>query len=72
MIKHYFDHLFQILASNNIEIGAITKHWAGIRQELFTLADNFSIRFPGDLAIQAKALLLGACILLVRISRFFS
>lgn len=64
-----FDFIFQILQIFSLdgeEIGKITKHWSGLAQEMFTVADNFSIKFPGDLSIQAKALLLGACILIVR------
>lgn len=46
-------------------VGQITKVWTGMGQEMFTQADNFGISFPGDLAVKMKAVLLGACILIV-------
>lgn len=48
-------------------IGKISKHWGGIIKEFYTDADNFGISFPMDLDIRMKAVLLGACFLIVRI-----
>lgn len=48
-----------------IQIGNITKQWSGLVREMFTDADSFSINFPMDLAVELKAILLGACILIV-------
>lgn len=44
--------------------GAIMKHWSGVAQEVYTDADNFEIRFPRDLPVTTKALVLAACLLL--------
>lgn len=47
-------------------IGCISKQWTGLVKEAFTDADNFGIQFPGDLDVTLKAVLLGACFLIVR------
>lgn len=39
--------------------------WSGVVQEALTDADNFGITFPIDLEIRTKAMLVGACFLLV-------
>ncbi|XP_043601154.1 phospholipid scramblase 1-like [Bombus pyrosoma] len=45
-------------------VGEIKKKWSGFTTEVFTDADNFSLRFPVDLDVKIKAVLLGACILI--------
>ncbi|XP_048845399.1 phospholipid scramblase 2-like [Brienomyrus brachyistius] len=56
---------FEVKSPNEaIVVGRITKHWAGLAQELFTNASNFAIRFPLDLDVRVKAVLLGACFLI--------
>lgn len=49
----------------SIQVGKITKQWSGLVQEAFTDADNFAISFPLDLDVKIKAVLLGACFLIV-------
>lgn len=46
-------------------IGRISKQWTGFEAEAFTDADNFSLQFPMDLDVKIKAVLLGACFLIV-------
>ncbi|OWK05761.1 hypothetical protein Celaphus_00013015 [Cervus elaphus hippelaphus] len=46
-------------------VGKISKHWTGLVRELFTDADNFGIQFPLDLDVKMKAVMLGACFLIV-------
>lgn len=48
-------------------VGRINKQWTGYVQEAFTDADNFGIKFPLDLDVKIKAVLLGACFLVVSI-----
>lgn len=48
-------------------VGRISKQWTGYVQEYFTDADNFGIKFPQDLDVKIKAVLLGACFLIVSI-----
>lgn len=48
------------LTKNNRKIGAVTKKWSGYAKEAFTDADNFSIRFPENIKVNYKVLLLGA------------
>lgn len=48
-------------------MGRISKHWSGLAREFFTDADNFGISFPLDLAVRMKAVMIGACFLIVRI-----
>ncbi|XP_020614697.1 phospholipid scramblase 1-like isoform X2 [Orbicella faveolata] len=45
------------------EIGMITKQWMGFTREVFTDAANFGIRFPLDLDVKYKAILMGAVFL---------
>lgn len=49
------------------EVGKIYKQWAGILREALTDADHFGITFPMDLDVRMKAVMLGACFLIVSI-----
>lgn len=49
-------------------IGKITKQWGGIWRESFATAYQFQLLFPLDLDVRMKATLIGACILIVRIT----
>lgn len=55
----------QIVDLSGTEIGKISKKWSGFVQEAFTDADVFGISFPVDLDVRMKAVLIGACILIV-------
>lgn len=46
-------------------VGKISKQWMGFVREAFTDADNFGIQFPLDLDVKMKAVMLGACFLIV-------
>lgn len=46
-------------------IGRISKQWSGLLKEVFTDTDNFGIQFPLDLDVKMKAVLMGACFLIV-------
>lgn len=46
-------------------VGKISKQWSGLVREAFTDADNFGIQFPLDLDVKMKAVMLGACFLIV-------
>ncbi|TKC35456.1 hypothetical protein EI555_013562 [Monodon monoceros] len=46
-------------------VGKISKQWTGLVRELFTDVDNFGIQFPLDLDVKMKAVMLGACFLIV-------
>lgn len=48
---------------NGQEVGEIIKKWSGVGKEIFTDADNFTIKFPVGAAVEEKALLLGALFL---------
>ena len=48
-------------------IGRISKQWSGLIKEAFTDSDNFGIQFPMDLDVKMKAVLMGACILIVSV-----
>lgn len=47
------------------KIGKISKQWTGLLREAFTDSDNFGIRFPMDLDVRMKAVMIGACFLIV-------
>lgn len=58
----------QVLSLDEAEsVGRISKQWTGIVKEAFSDADNFGIQFPLDLDVKMKAVLLGACFLIVSI-----
>ena len=58
---------FQVLSRDgSTQVGKITKQWSGLVREAFTDADNFGISFPMDLDVNIKAVMLGACFLIVR------
>lgn len=46
-------------------VGRISKQWTGFVREAFTDADNFGITFPMDLDVKMKAVMIGACFLIV-------
>ena len=50
---------------NKYKVGVISRNWSGLGQELFTDSTKFGIQFPVDLDVRMKAVLLGACILIV-------
>lgn len=50
------------------KVGKISKQWSGFVREAFTDADMFGISFPIDLDVKIKAVLLGACFLIVSIA----
>lgn len=50
---------------NGDEVGKISKQWSGLAREMFTDADFFGINFPMDLDVRMKAVMLGACFLIV-------
>lgn len=49
-------------------VGRISKQWTGIVREMFTDTDNFGISFPMDLDVKMKAVMIGACFLIVSCS----
>ncbi|EGW10262.1 Phospholipid scramblase 1 [Cricetulus griseus] len=57
---------FQIKSlDEKIVIGRISKHWSGFLKEVLTDVDSFGIYFPMDLDVKMKAVMLGACFLIV-------
>lgn len=52
------------IGSNGSEVGEIVKKWSGLGKEMFTDADNFSVKFPLGADVSRKALLLGALFLI--------
>lgn len=49
-------------------VGRISKQWTGVLKEFFTDTDNFGITFPMDLDVKMKAVMIGACFLIVSLS----
>jgi len=50
---------------DEVGIGKISKQWTGLLREAFTDSDNFGIQFPMDLDVRMKAVMIGACFLIV-------
>lgn len=68
--QHYFSVCpsLQILTMDEVnKIGKISKQWTGLLREAFTDSDNFGIQFPMDLDVKMKAVMIGACFLIVSI-----
>ena len=60
---------FDLMTLDRKQVGKIHKKWTGLTRELFTDADNFDISFPMDLDVKMKAVILGACFLIVSMER---
>ena len=66
MLININNNFFQILSKDKtVEVGRISKQWSGLLREVFTDADYFGITFPMDLDVRMKAVMLGACFLIV-------
>lgn len=58
------DVVYNVMSSDETnQVGKITKQWMGL-MELFTDADNFSVTFPVDMDVSAKAIVFGAAFLI--------
>uniref|UniRef100_A0A8D3BXU0 Phospholipid scramblase n=2 Tax=Scophthalmus maximus TaxID=52904 RepID=A0A8D3BXU0_SCOMX len=56
---------FEILTMDEVsKIGKISKQWSGLLREAFTDTDNFGIKFPMDLDVRMKAVMIAACFLI--------
>ncbi len=51
---------FKFTTKGGVELGVVTKKWAGIGKELFTSADNYMISLAPDAPSEAAPLLLAA------------
>lgn len=51
-------------ADGSTPVGKVSKQWMGAFTEMFTDADNFSVTFPMDLDVKAKAVVFGATFLI--------
>jgi hypothetical protein len=54
-----------ILPDGRTVIGKIAKYWAGKEKEMLLKSDIWGVKFPLDMKVTHKALLLSACFLLV-------
>lgn len=60
---------FKIMSSDGkVQVGKISKQWSGLLREMYTDTDYFGITFPMDLDVRMKAVMLGACFLIVSTS----
>ncbi|KAI6649710.1 Phospholipid scramblase 2-like [Oopsacas minuta] len=55
---------FDVTAVDGTSVGKVSKQWSGLAREYFTDADNFGIKFPMDLDVRVKAVVMGACFLI--------
>ncbi|XP_078525570.1 phospholipid scramblase family member 5-like [Lissotriton helveticus] len=56
---------FEVKTSNEAHtVGRITRVWRGLRKEIFSSNDHYSVQFPIDLDVKVKALLLSTGIFL--------
>lgn len=57
-----FGYNFDLITVDGKKIGQIYKEFAGFVQEKYTNADNYILKFPKDLSVQMKALVIGAAL----------
>lgn len=58
----------QVKALNEMTtIGKISKYWSGFVNNVFTNTANFGIQVPVDLDVRIKAVMIGACFLIVSV-----
>lgn len=64
---YFFFFLFvQVKTLNEMStIGKISKYWSGFVNNVFTNTANFGIQVPVDLDVRIKAVIIGACFLIV-------
>ena len=56
----------QVLSRDGLtEVGKISRQWPGIIREAFTDAGHYGVNFPINLDVKMKAVMLGACFLIV-------
>ena len=61
----FMDTDFKVLSTDGtMVVGTITRHFPGFLQEMYTKADVFGVRFPMDLDVAIKAVLLAATFLI--------
>ena len=60
----YGDIDFELTTLDGTSVGKVSKQWGGLAKEYFTTADNFGIKFPMDLDVKMKAVVMGACFLI--------
>ncbi|XP_040203125.1 phospholipid scramblase 3-like [Rana temporaria] len=59
------DQDYKVLsADKTTQIGVITRVWRGLRKEMFSIKDKYTINFPMDLHVSMKAMLM-ACALFI-------
>lgn len=74
MMNDRFDVFFNFILNQvksvdeTCSVGRISKQWTGFLKEAVTDADNFGITFPMDLDVKMKAVMIGACFLIVSLS----
>uniref|UniRef100_A0A8B9GLH2 Phospholipid scramblase n=1 Tax=Amazona collaria TaxID=241587 RepID=A0A8B9GLH2_9PSIT len=56
---------FEVKTLNEMSIGKISKYWSGFVNNVFTNTANFGIQVPVDLDVRIKAVIIGACFLIV-------
>ncbi|KAK6726362.1 hypothetical protein RB195_004587 [Necator americanus] len=56
--------VFTIHSNDGEQVGVIIKKFGGVFKELFTNADVFHVKFPVDMSVQGKALLLSTVFLI--------
>lgn len=66
-----FPPILQVKSLNEMStIGKISKYWSGFVNNIFTNTANFGIQVPLDLDVKIKAVMIGACFLIVSIFSF--
>uniref|UniRef100_A0A8C6YI44 Phospholipid scramblase n=1 Tax=Nothoprocta perdicaria TaxID=30464 RepID=A0A8C6YI44_NOTPE len=63
---------FEVSLNEMTTIGKISKYWSGFVNNVFTNTANFGIQVPVDLDVRIKAVMIGACFLIVSVIILFS
>mmetsp|Transcript_6083 Transcript_6083/g.15433 ORF Transcript_6083/g.15433 Transcript_6083/m.15433 type:complete len:166 (-) Transcript_6083:1080-1577(-) len=59
-----YSQTFTVTDTSGSKVGKVKKNWSGLKKELFTDADTFSIHFPDQADASKRATLLGALFLI--------
>ncbi len=60
--------MLQLMTLDGVVIGEIYKQFSNIVQEAWTNADNYILKFPRDLSVAMKALVIGAALQIVGVT----
>ena len=59
-----------MITNEGQEVGVVSKTWSGLGREMFTSADTFGVKFPKDLCVKMKCVLIAAVFQIVSFGNY--